>query len=268
MVFCGEFVVTAWRSVVIWMVVFARQENFTFSKIFLWKFMTVRRESQDVHAPGMPPVVACPNQDVVYGFSLLDMAQEPIVIQVPDFGDRFWVYQIVDQRTDSFVEMGKMYGTKPGFYLLTGPEWKGTAPSGNQSRFSIEDQSWDRHSSRFHGRYRRGSQGHPACPYGDSALSAQQVHREDADHRLGDASKLPVVIARGRRDQVGRTGDFFRRPSHRVERGSITVRRRSSLRQLSKRSRCCSEGFQTEGCAGCISRRGRREFDHASLSVS
>ena len=130
MVFCGEVVVIAWSSVVIWMVVFARQENFTFSKIFLWKFMTVRRESQDVHAPGMPPVVACPNQDVVYGFSLLDMAQEPIVIQVPDFGDRFWVYQIVDQRTDSFVEMGKMYGTKPGFYLLTGPEWKGTAPSG------------------------------------------------------------------------------------------------------------------------------------------
>jgi hypothetical protein len=75
-------------------------------------------------------VVACPNQDVVYGFSVLDLAQEPIVIQVPDFGDRFWVYQIVDQRTDSFVEIGKMYGTKPGFYLLTGPDWKGTAPSG------------------------------------------------------------------------------------------------------------------------------------------
>ena len=80
-------------------------------------------------------VVACPNQDVVYGFSLVDLEREPIVIQVPDFGDRFWVYQIVDQRTDSFVEMGKMYGTKPGFYLLTGPDWKGTAPSGINSVF-------------------------------------------------------------------------------------------------------------------------------------
>ena len=75
-------------------------------------------------------VVACPNQDVVYGFSILDLAREPVVIQVPDFGDRFWVYQIVDQRTDSFAEMGKMYGTKPGFYLLAGPDWKGTVPSG------------------------------------------------------------------------------------------------------------------------------------------
>jgi hypothetical protein len=43
------------------------------------------------------------------------------VIQVPDFGDRFWVYQIVDLRSDSFVQLGKMYGTTPGFYLLVGP---------------------------------------------------------------------------------------------------------------------------------------------------
>jgi hypothetical protein len=80
-------------------------------------------------------VVACPNQDVVYGFSILDLAKEPVVIQVPDFGDRFWVYQIVDQRTDSFVQMGKMYGTKPGFYLLAGPDWKGTLPGGITSVF-------------------------------------------------------------------------------------------------------------------------------------
>lgn len=75
-------------------------------------------------------LVACPNQDVVYGFGLLDFNQEPVVIQVPDFGDRFWVYQVVDERTDSFAQLGKMYGTKPGFYLLTGPDWKGTVPSG------------------------------------------------------------------------------------------------------------------------------------------
>src|SRR5262249_35670225 len=66
--------------------------------------------------------------DVVYGFSILDMQKEPVVLQVPDFGNRFWVYQIVDQRTDSFADVGKMYGTKPGLYLLVGPDWKGTAP--------------------------------------------------------------------------------------------------------------------------------------------
>lgn len=74
--------------------------------------------------------VACPNQDVVYGLGMLALDISPVVIQVPDFGDRFWVYQIVDLRTDSFVQLGKMYGTTPGFYLLTGPGWQGEAPKG------------------------------------------------------------------------------------------------------------------------------------------
>ena len=80
-------------------------------------------------------VVACPNQDVVYGFGLLSLDREPVVVQVPDFGDRFWVYQVVDQRTDSFAELGKMYGSKPGAYLLVGPDWKGQQPSGIQGVF-------------------------------------------------------------------------------------------------------------------------------------
>lgn len=75
-------------------------------------------------------VVACPNQDVVYGIGALALDKSPVVIQVPDFGDRFWVYQIVDLRTDSFAELGKMYGSKPGFYLLVGPDWKGAVPNG------------------------------------------------------------------------------------------------------------------------------------------
>ncbi|MCD2444148.1 DUF1214 domain-containing protein [Agromyces sp. SYSU K20354] len=75
-------------------------------------------------------IVACPNQDVVYGFGPLDANLGPAVVQVPDFGDRFWVYQVVNQRTDSFVELGKMYGTKPGHYLLAPEGWDGAVPDG------------------------------------------------------------------------------------------------------------------------------------------
>ena len=74
--------------------------------------------------------VACPNQDVVYGAGLATLEEGPVVIQVPDFGTRFWVYQLVDLRTDSFADIGAMYGTKPGFYLVVGPEWKGDPPQG------------------------------------------------------------------------------------------------------------------------------------------
>jgi hypothetical protein len=74
--------------------------------------------------------VTCPNQDTVYGAGFQHLDTTPVVIQVPDFGDRFYVYQIADARTNSFGEIGKQYGTKSGFYLLVGPGWNGTAPSG------------------------------------------------------------------------------------------------------------------------------------------
>lgn len=74
--------------------------------------------------------VACPNQDTVYGAGIAALDQTPVVLQVPDFGDRFWVYQIVDLRTDSFADLGVLYGSKPGFYLLAGPGWNGEIPKG------------------------------------------------------------------------------------------------------------------------------------------
>ena len=74
--------------------------------------------------------VACPNQDVAYGAGFFSLDEEPVVIQIPDFGDRFWVYALYDARTDQFGKLGKAYGTKPGFYLLVGPNWEGEVPEG------------------------------------------------------------------------------------------------------------------------------------------
>jgi hypothetical protein len=74
--------------------------------------------------------VTCPNQDTVYGGGFMALDKQPVVVQVPDFGDRFFTYQLVDHRTDSFYSIGKQYGTKPGFYLLVGPKWNGTPPAG------------------------------------------------------------------------------------------------------------------------------------------
>lgn len=74
--------------------------------------------------------IACPSQDLVYGGGFFNVRQGPIVFQIPDFGERFWVYAFYDARTDEFSRIGKQYGTKPGFYLLVGPDWQGDKPAG------------------------------------------------------------------------------------------------------------------------------------------
>jgi hypothetical protein len=56
--------------------------------------------------------VAIPNQDVVYGLGWLSLAQAPVILQVPDFGSRFWTFPVYDARTDEISELGLQYGTK------------------------------------------------------------------------------------------------------------------------------------------------------------
>jgi hypothetical protein len=75
--------------------------------------------------------IACPNQDVVYGAGIFDaLDTNPIVFQVPDFGDRYWSFALYDARTNEFGSIGKQSGTAPGFYLLAGPNWIGNKPDG------------------------------------------------------------------------------------------------------------------------------------------
>jgi len=79
--------------------------------------------------------ITCPSQDLIYGFGMLDLGREPVIVQVPDFGRRFFVFQVTDQRTDGFADIGAMYGTKPGFYQLVGPDWQGKVPDNVEATF-------------------------------------------------------------------------------------------------------------------------------------
>ena len=74
--------------------------------------------------------IACPNQDVVYGLGFMALDETPVVMQIPEIKNRFWVYAIYDQRTDQVGQLGSQYGTRPGFYMLVGPDWKGETPGG------------------------------------------------------------------------------------------------------------------------------------------
>ena len=82
--------------------------------------------------------IAIPNQDVVYGLGWLSLAKEPVVLQVPDFGKRFWTFPVYDLRTTEISELGLQYGTKPGFYMVVGPNWKGETPGRNCRRGALD----------------------------------------------------------------------------------------------------------------------------------
>jgi hypothetical protein len=80
--------------------------------------------------------VPCPNRDFAYGFGMMDLESSAVVIQVPDFSsEQFWLYQVGDHRTDSFAELGSMYQTRPGFYLIVGPNWNGDVQEGIERVF-------------------------------------------------------------------------------------------------------------------------------------
>ncbi len=42
-----------------------------------------------------------------------------------------------DARTDQMSELGLQYGTKAGFYMVVGPNWKGDTPARNYRRGAL-----------------------------------------------------------------------------------------------------------------------------------
>src|SRR5512145_1171075 len=59
----------------------------------------------------------------------VDLAQEPIVLSVPDTKERYYVFSMMNMWTDVFGSVGKRTtGTSPGNFLIAGPSWHGTVP--------------------------------------------------------------------------------------------------------------------------------------------
>ncbi len=75
--------------------------------------------------------VVSPNADTLYSFSWLDIAQEPIVLSLPDTGDRYYLMQMLDAWTDVIASPGtRTTGNCKGDYALTGPAFSGKLPEG------------------------------------------------------------------------------------------------------------------------------------------
>lgn len=75
--------------------------------------------------------VVSPNNDTLYTNAWLDLSQGPLLLRVPDSGDRYYVLGLLDFYTNPFGYIGtRTTSNAAGTYLLHGTNWIGDAPAG------------------------------------------------------------------------------------------------------------------------------------------
>ena len=87
--------------------------------------------------------VVRPNCDTLYATVWFDLSSEPIILSVPDMGDRYYVMPFMDAWTNVFAYVGtRATGNGPGHFLVAGPGWKGTVPEGLKKIQSPTNMTW------------------------------------------------------------------------------------------------------------------------------
>ena len=116
--------------------------------------------------------IACPSQDLIYGFGILDLAREPVVVQVQDFGKRYWVYQArpISGPTVSPILARCTVRSRASICC--------PAPVGDRRELPRLDQCRDADPACVSGRRQGGQRGVAASDPGDSGLSAVRVRRK------------------------------------------------------------------------------------------
>lgn len=74
--------------------------------------------------------VITPNADTPYSMALLDLRAEPVVLDVPEVSDRYYVMQFEDLWGTNVHYVGsRATGPEAGSYAAVGPRWDGALPA-------------------------------------------------------------------------------------------------------------------------------------------
>jgi hypothetical protein len=85
-----------------------------------------------------------PNVDTLYTMGHLNLSSTALVLHVPQIaGHRYYVMQFLDPYTNAFAYVGtRTTGDGAHGFLITGPHWKGTVPTGLKRIRSPYDLAW------------------------------------------------------------------------------------------------------------------------------
>ena len=91
--------------------------------------------NQFVHKKSFPDAnfnaVVSPNADTLYSSAWLDVSKEPVILSLPDTGDRYYLMPMLSAWTDVFASPGsRTNGNGKVDLAVVGPAWKGQLPEG------------------------------------------------------------------------------------------------------------------------------------------
>src|SRR5262245_19204056 len=75
-------------------------------------------------------LIETPNTETLYSIMVADLGSGPVVIEHPDFGDRYFRTSIWDVHSDTHTISQKQDGGHPPPYVIVPVGWKGTIPPG------------------------------------------------------------------------------------------------------------------------------------------
>ena len=76
-------------------------------------------------------IVVRPNADTLYSPLAYDVSEEPLIITVPEAGDRYYLLPWLDKWTDIFAAPGtRTTGNDAFVFAVIGPDWHGELPDG------------------------------------------------------------------------------------------------------------------------------------------
>lgn len=121
-------------------------EAFAFGFPLLLMTATMRRATAPAPGEGIKPncfghlprfpdptfrAIVAANADTLYSLAWLDLADQPMLLELPDTGGRSYLMPLMDAWTNVFASLAPhTVGDKGGTFAIVGPGWSGSLPSG------------------------------------------------------------------------------------------------------------------------------------------